>query len=113
MQTPLAHLNIKWHGATCVVSVTGEIDRSNSDHLSESITQSTEEALCLVVDVSELQYLDSAALTMVHQLAEVSTRRFLLVALAGSRARRLLEIAGMDTILVIVETIDAALAIAE
>jgi anti-anti-sigma factor len=112
MQSPLAQLTIEWHEKVCLFLITGEIDRSNSVELSESISKTAAEAACAIINVSGLEYLDSAALTMVHELAEVTTRKLILVAPTGSRARRLLEIAGMDTILTIAETTEEALALA-
>lgn len=111
MQPPLAQMAIEWHGKTCLVSLSGEIDRSNAAQLNESISRTTADAECAVIDVGRLEYLDSAALTMVHQLGEVTTRKLILVAPQGSRARRLLEIAGMDTILTIEATAEDALAL--
>jgi anti-anti-sigma factor len=103
MNQPLGHLEIEWHNTTAIVVAHGEIDRSNADGLGDHIVSSTAQATELVVDLSTLGYLDSAALSMIHKLSE-SHPQLVLVAPAGSRARRLLEIAGMDTVTNIVET---------
>jgi anti-anti-sigma factor len=102
MQQPLGQLEIEWQGRTAVLTLRGEIDRSNADHLGNDIAKSTSDAQRIVLDVSTLGYLDSAALTMIHKIAE-NAKPLVIVAPPGSRARRLLEIAGMDTVLRIVE----------
>jgi anti-anti-sigma factor len=108
MQQPLGHLQLDWHDTILLVVMHGEIDRSNAEALGEEIVTATDAATQIVLDVGLLGYLDSAALTMIHRLAGLD-KNLVLVAPLGSRARRLLEIAGMDTILSIVETQSAAL----
>jgi anti-anti-sigma factor len=108
MQQPLGQLEINWQDKTSVITLRGEIDRSNADLLGNDILKSTTDASGIVLDVSSLGYLDSAALTMIHKIAE-SAKPLVIVAPVGSRARRLLEIAGMDTVLRITETQQEAL----
>ncbi len=107
MQQPLAKMTLTWHDDTAVVTLSGEIDRSNAGELGSGIQKSSSASKALVLDLSELGYLDSAALTMVHGLSTINV--LTLVAPAGCRARRLVEIAGMDTVLNVTETVEAAL----
>jgi anti-anti-sigma factor len=108
MQQPLGHFQLDWHDTTALIVMHGEIDRSNAESLGNDIVAKTDTAIQIVLDVGLLGYLDSAALTMIHRLVGLD-KNLVIVAPAGSRARRLLEIAGMDTILSIVETQSAAL----
>jgi anti-anti-sigma factor len=103
MNQPLGYCEIEWQENTAIVTTLGEIDRSNADELGDHIVKSTSHAKQLVLDLSTLAYLDSAALSMIHKLSEMN-KNLVLVAPPGSRARRLLEIAGMDTITTIVES---------
>ncbi len=103
MQQPLCQMETQWRDTTAIVTLEGEIDRSNAGQLFIAISMSTSDATDIVLDTSGLTYLDSAALTMIHKIADLA-KPLVIVAPAGTRARRLLEIAGMDTVLRIEET---------
>jgi anti-anti-sigma factor len=103
MNQPLGHCEIEWQETTAIVITHGEIDRSNADDLGDHIVKNTVGAQELVLDLSTLGYLDSAALSMIHKLSQANNS-LVLVAPTGSRARRLLEIAGMDTITTVIES---------
>lgn len=106
--TPLGQVEIIWRDSIMVASLAGEIDGSNASEIGSVIAKSSEAATRVVLDLTALGYLDSTALTMIHKLA-MDRRSVVLVASAGSRANRLLAISGLDTVLPMVETLDAAL----
>jgi anti-anti-sigma factor len=108
MPQPLAEFDVCWHAATAVVRLVGEIDRLNADELRIELQNSTGHKERLILDAGALTYLDCAALTTIHKLL-LTQPNLILVAPPGCRARRLLEIAGMDTVLSIVDTTDAAM----
>ena len=107
----LATLEVVWHEDLIVAELNVEVDRSNADDLGESLTKSAATARACIVDLSGLTYLDSAALTMLHRLAQQS-KPLHLVAPTGSRAIRLIEIGGLDTVLATHERREDALAAA-
>jgi anti-sigma B factor antagonist len=96
-----------------VAIVSGQIDLSNAEALSDAMMETVSNAsLGLVVDVSALDYMDSAGVNM---LAELDQRlrwreqRLAVVAPPGSRPREVLDLAGTDGLLSIDETREAAL----
>jgi len=91
------------------VQIAGEVDSSNARRIGELITTAEPGARACIVDLTLLTYLDSAALTMLHRLAQLPTP-LLLVTPAGSRATRLIEIGGLDTILTSHATMESAVA---
>jgi anti-anti-sigma factor len=103
----LATKRIWFMGTTAIVEVVGEIDRSNAESLGAAITEGTADAERVVIDLALVGYLDSAALSML----QASAMRGIptdLIAPKGSRARRLLDIAGIDLALSVFESIPDA-----
>ena len=56
------------HGVP-VAAITGEVDISNVDMVAASLTSFSNLALGLVVDLRGVDYLDSAAISLLHDLA--------------------------------------------
>ena len=108
----LATLHIAWQGDVLIAGIDGEVDRSNAEQLGSSLMKTSAAAKACVVDLSGLSYLDSAALTMLHVLAQ-RAQPLHLVTPIGSRATRLIEIGGLDTVLATHETRELAIAAAE
>ena len=86
-----------------VASLSGEIDLSNAAEITHTLLGGVpNEALGLVIDLSEVSYLDSAGVRM---LAELDHRlgwraqALRVVAPEESRSRRVLEIAGLERVL--------------
>ncbi len=104
----LASMTIEKFDDTVIVRVSGELDSSNAKTIGDSINENRSGARACVVDLSLLTYLDSAALTMLHRLAQSSTGLHI-VAPQGSRAGRLVEIGGLDTVLLTHQTLEIAL----
>ena len=69
--SPLARLELRAEGAIVVAEIAGEIDMSNAAYLSAAITgRLTNESIGLVIDLTEVAYLDSAAIHVVYELRE-------------------------------------------
>ena len=86
-----------------VASLSGEIDLSNAAEITHALLGGVpNEALGLVIDLSEVSYIDSAGVRM---LAELDHRlgwraqALRVVAPEESRSRRVLEIAGLERVL--------------
>ena len=95
-----------------VASLSGEIDLSNAAEITDALLGGVpNEALGLVIDLSEVSYIDSAGVRM---LAELDHRlgwraqALRVVAPEESRSRRVLEIAGLERVLSIDLTVEAA-----
>ena len=95
-----------------VASLSGEIDLSNAAEITDALLGGVpNEALGLVIDLSEVSYIDSAGVRM---LAELDHRlgwraqALRVVAPEESRSRRVLEIAGLERVLSLDTTVEAA-----
>lgn len=95
----LADFGHQWHGSVLVVSLRGEIDMSNAEPLREALTALTPNtALALVLDLSAVEYLDSAGIQLLFRLRESVGRRgqgLRLVIPEGSPVDDSLRLAGM------------------
>jgi anti-anti-sigma factor len=86
-----------------VAGLSGEIDLSNAAEITDALLGGVpNEALGLVIDLSEVSYLDSAGVRMLAELDHrLGWRAQVLrvVAPEASRSRRVLEIAGLERVL--------------
>lgn len=105
----LATVTTETSNGTLIARITGELDGSNVKDIGDKIIAAGSDARACVADLTLVTYLDSAALTMLHRLAQQSAALHL-VTPAGSRAARLVEIGGLDTVLRTHETVEDALA---
>jgi len=95
----LADVRIDNDGRTLFAVITGEVDMSNAPSIRLQIAESvTPEHDALIVDLSELSFIDSAGL---HALIELGTvlderrQQLLLCVPPGSQIRRAIEIVGL------------------
>ena len=109
----LADVEFSTHGKALVARVTGEIDVSNAEHLGGVMTDTTgNELLALVLDLSSVDYLDSAGIQLIYQLegslkARGQTLR--LVIPDGSPVRYALRLAGITSHVEMLQSVDEAL----
>ena len=112
----LARLRVEERGDVAVASVHGELDISNSAATGDAIASELGlEARGLVVDFSELAFLDSSAISMLFSLARrLGERRQELhvVAPEGKAVARVLDIVEFGRAAPVHPTLDAALAAA-
>lgn len=95
-----------------VVRLHGEHDLATRDGLLSALASELEEA-DLVIDVSQATFVDSStlhAIVSTEKLARSLGRQLVVVAAATCVARRPLEICGLDRVIAIEETPEAALA---
>jgi anti-anti-sigma factor len=106
---PAADLSFDRVGDTPVARISGEIDLANADAIGAVIFDSlSNQELGLVVDLSEVTYVDSAGIRMLFELSrsmEEHRQRLVIVVPAGSPARRSLEVGGLVASVQIVETV--------
>jgi anti-anti-sigma factor len=109
----LADIHFSDHDRVAVAHLTGEIDLSNADSIESAITESTpNHALALILDVSALDYLDSAGIHLVYRLREKLRARgqsLRLVIPAESPANDALRLAGVPQVVATAQTLEAAL----
>ncbi|HSD49440.1 MAG TPA: STAS domain-containing protein [Actinomycetota bacterium] len=108
----LANLTVASDGDVVVAAMSGEIDLSNATRITrEVLGRVPNEALGLVVDLSDVSYLDSAGVRMLSELERRlgwRAQAFGVVAPTGSRCRKVLSIAGMDALLRLVPSVEDA-----
>ena len=97
-----------------IARLTGEIDLSNADSIGHAIAEATpNHALALILDVSALDYLDSAGIHLVYMLREKLRARgqtMRLVIPAHSPANDALRLAGVSRNIDTADSVEAALA---
>ena len=110
--TELPNVTIGVEDGIVIASLTGEIDLSNATEITDVLLGSIpNEAIGLVIDLSDVSYLDSAGVRM---LAELDHRlgwraqSLRVVAPETSRSRRVLVIAGLERVLSLETSVDAA-----
>lgn len=95
-----AYLNVDVENAVVSASLRGEVDLSNAAELRDDLTSMIPNAaLGLILDLSELGYLDSAGIHMLHHLREevrARGQRLRLVLPPDSIVRDTLRLAGLD-----------------
>lgn len=110
----LAALQIERQGDLYIATLTGEIDPSNARDLSRSLTSAVpNDAMAVVVDLTDVDYLDSSGVQLLFELAERLTGRQQRMAVAvppDAPARRVLEIVALDATAPVLDSRDEAIA---
>jgi anti-sigma B factor antagonist len=98
------------NGAT-VVSLAGELDLYNAHVVREALAAAaSDDPDRLVVDLSEVKFVDSTALgVLIEARTMMTNRRAFLLAAPGLETRRALQISGLDRHFAVHETLDEAL----
>lgn len=94
-----------------VVELDGEIDLGHSPALRKALMEILFEPRPLVIDLAQVAYIDSsgvAALVEAYQMAARANTRLVLAA-PGPRVLRVLQLARLDSVFAIADTLDAAL----
>jgi anti-sigma B factor antagonist len=102
--------NIEAVNGTVVVSLGGELDLYNADEVREALAGAADgQPERLVVDLSEVEFIDSTALgVLIEARTKLPNRRAFLLAAPGIETRRALEVSGLDRHFGIHDSVDAA-----
>lgn len=94
-----------------VVSLTGELDLYNAEDVRAALLECcAEEPAVLVVDLAEVNFIDSTALgVLIEARSRMSDRGGFRLAAPGLETRRALEVSGLDRHFSVHDTVDAAL----
>jgi anti-sigma B factor antagonist len=110
----LADVQFSDHERVVVARLSGEIDLSNAGGIEAAITEATpNHVLALILDVSALDYLDSAGIHLIYKLREKLRARgqtLRLVIPPESPANDALRLAGVSRNVDTAETLEAAMA---
>ena len=86
-----------------VVVVRGEVDLSNVHHVERAIDAAADpESAGLIVDLSELDYLDSAGVRLLFQVARTVTPHIVLVVPESNPVWRVLDLANVSSVVPVV-----------
>jgi anti-anti-sigma factor len=100
MNDDLATVRIRRRGAIVMAMVEGELDVSNTGELRDELTRAVENATeGLLLDLCDLEFLDSSGVHMLYELAERlgnRQQRFAVVLAPGSPPRRTIELSGVE-----------------
>ncbi len=107
----LAAIRVREQDGILVIVISGEIDISNVERLADVIHAQPNAEDGLVVDLSEVSYLDSSAVSLLHDLAHrlrQRTQPMVVVSTSGSVPRRVLELTAFETNAPLTEDLEAA-----
>ncbi|AZS72204.1 metal ABC transporter substrate-binding protein [Streptomyces lydicus] len=107
------HVEIRHHGASAVVTVSGELDHHTADLLRESLEGCVDDGYArLVVDCSPLEFMDSTGLNVLLGARLKAEAEGGGVHLAGMQpvVARVFEITGAEVVFTVHDSLDAALA---
>lgn len=109
----LADLQVSFRDRIVIGAVTGEIDMSNVGELATAVLEATpNDALGLVLDLSHVDYVDSAGIHMLYRLGESLRHRgqtLRVVVPPASAASDALRLAGIKRHVDVVDEVDEAL----
>lgn len=113
MRDPLAELSFETVGNVLVGRVAGEIESVNAQEMSMALAaQLTSEVAGLVIDLSQVTYLDSAGIELLFDLARrlrTHRQRLRLVLPVDAPMRRVLELCDIDRAAPIDATVEGSL----
>jgi anti-sigma B factor antagonist len=104
-------LRIETVGTACVVKLGGELDLYNADQVRSGLAKATADSPeRVVVDLSEVEFMDSTALgVLIEARTRLVNRRGFLLAAPALETRRALEISGLDRHFSVHDTVPEAL----
>lgn len=109
----LVRIHEEWHDDVPVARLEGEIDASNVEEIGDRLrTLLTNRSVALVVDLTDITYLDSAGINLLFALgAEMQGRqqRLGLVVAAPSPIARMVSLTGLDRSLTVQPALEQAL----
>lgn len=107
MSAPLARVDARVDGGRALVRLDGEIDLSNADELEAELERHVAAVQDVMVDLTQVRYLDSRGVWLLTRLArrlESRGTRLTLVAPPGTVAGEVLELTRMNEVVAVRET---------
>jgi anti-sigma B factor antagonist len=104
-------LGVENVGTAYVVRLGGELDLYNAAQVRAALVEAVAEAPeRIVVDLGEVEFLDSTALgVLIEARSRLANRAGLMLAAPGLETRRALQISGLDQLFAVHETVPEAL----
>jgi anti-anti-sigma factor len=111
-KTDLARVDVQQRGEVTIATIIGEVDISNVDTIAATLTELPNLALGLIVDLAAVQHLDSAGISLLHDLAvrlRRRSQRLVVVCPAAATPRRVLDLTGLAKHSPVLEDLTAAI----
>ena len=108
----LAEVTMEDRDGIAVATVSGEVDMSSVERVAAALTNLSNLAIGLVVDLCGVEYLDSSGISLLHDLAQRLRRRsqmLVIVCPPGSPPRRMLELTALDAHAVVLDDVERAI----
>jgi anti-sigma B factor antagonist len=107
-------LSIETIDGGCIVRLAGELDLYNAPAVRDALKEiSADGPVRVIVDLSEVEFIDSTALgVLIEARTKLPNRRGFVLAAPGLETRRALEISGLDRHFAVHDSVDEALAAA-
>jgi anti-sigma B factor antagonist len=104
-------MRVEKQGDACVVSLGGELDLYNAEHVRDALAQACADSPeRVVVDLGEVDFMDSTALgVLIEARTKLENGRAFLLAAPGVETRRALQISGLDRHFTVHDTVPEAL----
>lgn len=107
-----ADIQFSTRGEAVIARLQGELDLSNAAEVGEALAEGTpNDLLALILDLSSLDYIDSAGIQLIYRLREglrIRGQELRIVIAPSSMAHDALRLAGVSGHADIVETLDQA-----
>jgi anti-sigma B factor antagonist len=102
---------VKNVNGAAVVALTGDVDLQTSPTVRQKLLESLELHVCIVVDLSAVNYIDSSGVASLVEAFQVSRKKGTTFSLASvsSAAMRVLSLARLDKVFTIHPSVEAAL----
>jgi anti-sigma B factor antagonist len=106
-----AVLGVEANGTACVVRLGGELDLYNANDVRDALTSACKGGSDrVVVDLSEVEFMDSTALgVLIEARTKLPNRNGFMLAAPGLETKRALQISGLDRHFSIHDTVSEAL----
>jgi anti-anti-sigma factor len=108
----LASVSSRQHGAALVLAISGEVDISNIDRIAEVIYALPNTDAGLLIDLTEVSYLDSSAVSLLHDLAmrlRNRTQQLIVVSPPATPPRRILDLTALYVNAPVADELDGGL----
>lgn len=107
-----ADIQFSTRGRAVIARLEGELDMSNAGEVGQALAEGTpNDLLALILDLSSLDYIDTAGIQLIYRLREglrIRGQELRIVIARSSMAHDALRLAGVSGYADIVETVDQA-----
>ncbi len=108
----LARVSLQDHDGVMVAAISGEVDISNAQSVSQALTELPNLAQGLVVDLRDVAYMDSTAISLLHELAvrlRQRSQRLIVLCPPDAPPRRVLELTALHTTVPVLDDLGPAI----